>query len=88
MVPHMVFGVYPLIDVDDLVASGFQVALAGKTKARGTVRDISLTVLEVPLSTGSLPRSHSDGVALQDARGEHRLMVPAPMSTLMGTLLG
>jgi hypothetical protein len=81
----MVFGVYPLIQLNDLVASGLQLSLVGRTVARGSTRDISMTIFEVPLSMRSAPRSHMNGVAVQESNGESRLFIPAPISTILGT---
>lgn len=85
---HMVFGVYPLIQVSDLVASGLQISLVGRTEVRGSTHDISLTIFEVPLSMRSMPRSHTNGVTLQESDGENRIFIPAPVGTLLGTLMG
>ncbi len=85
---HMVFGVYPLIQVNDLRASGLQMALVGRTELRGETHDLSVTIFEVPLSMSSMPRSHGNGISLQEAEGESRLFIPAPMGTVVGTLLG
>ena len=85
---HMVFGVFPLIQVNDLVASGLQMSLVGRTEVRGTSHGLSVTILEMPLSMGSMPRSHANGVTVQEASGENRMFIPAPMGTLMGTLMG
>jgi hypothetical protein len=84
----MVFGVYPLIDVDDLTASGLQLGITGRIHMRGKVRPISIIVFDVPLSLSTMPTSHSDGVAVTTMEGDHRLFIPGPMTTLMGTLLG
>jgi hypothetical protein len=84
---HMVFGVYPMIDVDDLHASGLQVTLEGMMDFGGDPHPMSISFFEVPLSLSGLPRSHSNGVAMKEADSAHRLFVPAPMTTLMGTLM-
>ncbi|MCK4968964.1 MAG: hypothetical protein KAS77_00495, partial [Thermoplasmata archaeon] len=84
----MVFGVYPLIDVDDLTASGLQLGITGRIDMRGKVRPISIIVFDVPLSLSTMPTSHSDGVAVSAMEGDHRLFIPGPMTTLMGTLMG
>jgi hypothetical protein len=85
---HMVFGVYPLFDVRDLVASGLQLTLSGHVVVRDKPRDLSVSIFEVPLSLRTMPHSHNNGVALSEAKGGHRLFIPAPVSTIMGTLLG
>ncbi|UCC93743.1 MAG: hypothetical protein JSW25_03505, partial [Thermoplasmata archaeon] len=85
---HMVFGVYPLIQLNDLVSEGLQMSLVGRTKVRGTTRDISVSIFEVPLSMRSAPRSHVNGVTLQESSGENRIFIPAPMGTILGTLRG
>lgn len=85
---HMVFGVYPLMDMDDLVATGLQLGLVGRTRMGGGDRDLDISIFEVPMSVGTMPRSHSDGLLVQDAEGHRRLFVPAPITTLMGTLMG
>jgi hypothetical protein len=82
---HMVFGVYPLIVLDDLVATGLQISLVGRVTIRGGTRDLSLTVFEVPMSLRSAPRSHMNGVSIQESKGEDRIFLPAPMGTLMAT---
>ncbi|MCK4300195.1 MAG: hypothetical protein KAX80_11715, partial [Planctomycetes bacterium] len=84
----MIFGVYPLIEVDDLTASGLQLGITGRIHLRGKVRPISITVFDIPLSLSTIPTSHSDGVAVSSMEDDHRLFVPGPMTTLMGTLLG
>jgi hypothetical protein len=84
---HMVFGVYPLIDVDDLDAAGLQVTIDGTMKMGGDPRDIEITLLEVPLGASGLPRSHSNGIAVREAEGAHRLFIPAPITTLLGTAI-
>lgn len=88
LIMHMVFGVYPLFDIKDLVASGLQLSLSGHVVIRDEPHDLSVSIFEVPLSIRSMPHSHDNGVALREAKGGHRLFVPAPISTLMGTLLG
>jgi hypothetical protein len=85
---HMIFGVYPLIQVNDLEASGLQMTLVGRTEVRGTSHDLSVTIFEMPLSLRSMPRSHANGVTMQEASGENRLFIPAPMGTVLGTLMG
>jgi len=85
---HMVFGVYPIIEINDLVSTGLQISMVGRTKIRGSSHDLSLTIFEVPMSMRSMPRSHSNGVTLQQTNGERRMFVPAPMGTLLGTLMG
>ncbi|NOQ54268.1 MAG: hypothetical protein GQ558_06655, partial [Thermoplasmata archaeon] len=84
----MVFGVFPLIDVDDLTASGLQLGITGRILMRGKVTPISIMVFDVPLSLSTMPTSHSDGVALSRMENDHRLFIPGPVTTLMGTLLG
>ncbi len=85
---HMVFGVYPLIEINDLVSTGLQMSLVGRTEVRGSSHDLSVTIFEVPMSMRSMPRSHHNGVTLQETDGERRIFVPAPMGTVIGTLLG
>ncbi|MCK5251676.1 MAG: hypothetical protein KAQ96_01950, partial [Thermoplasmata archaeon] len=85
---HMVFGIYPLIQASDLVASGLQISLVGRTEVRGSTHDLSVTFFEVPLSMRSMPRSHHNGVTLQELEGENRIFIPAPVGTLLGTLMG
>ena len=84
----MVFGVYPLIDVDDLTASGLQLGITGRIDMRNKVRPISIIVFDVPLTLSTKPSSHSDGAAVAGMKNDHRLFIPGPMTTLMGTLLG
>jgi len=84
----MVFGVYPLIGVDDLTASGLQFGITGQINMRGKQRLISIMIFDFPLSLGTMPSSNSDGVAISDMKNDHRLFIPGPMTTLMVTLLG
>jgi hypothetical protein len=84
----MVFGVYPLIDVDDLTASGLQLGITGEIFLRGQPRLISIMIFDIPLSLSTTPASHSDGVAVSDMKNDHRLFIPGPMTTLMVTLMG
>ncbi len=85
---HMVFGVYPIIEMNGLVTTGLQMTMVGRTEIRGSSHDLSLTIFEVPLSLRSIPRSHSNGVTMQESEGERRILVPAPMGTVLGTLMG
>ncbi len=86
---HMVFGVFPLVDLDDVRAAGVQLSfdaslgLLGGGMHRGTV-----VLLELPMDLAAVPRSHTNGVVIQAADGDHRLIVPAPMGTLVGTVMG
>ena len=83
----MVFGVYPLFDISDLVASGLQVSLDIDISFGSSTHNAHINMFELPMSLSGLPRSHSNGIALREADEAHRLFVPAPMSTVLGTLL-
>ena len=84
----MVFGVFPLISVNELSATGLQLGITGRMEMRGKMKDLSIVIFEVPLSLSSMPASHSNGVAMTAMEGRHVMFVPAPMGTVMGTLLG
>ncbi|MCK4969599.1 MAG: hypothetical protein KAS77_03700, partial [Thermoplasmata archaeon] len=62
--------------------------ITGRIDMRGRVRPISIMVFDVPLSLSTMPTSHSDGVAVSAMEDDHRLFIPGPMTTLMGTLMG
>ncbi len=86
---HMVFGVYPLIDLDDLRAGALQLAFEGSLSlGGGSAHEASVMVLELPLDLADAPRSHTNGIALGAVDGAHRLLVPAPVGTLLGTVMG
>jgi hypothetical protein len=84
---HMVFGVYPLIDVDNLRAGGIQLTLDGTLGLGDSSHKAHISLFEVPITLSGLPRSHSNGVATREADDAHMIFIPAPMTTLMGTLL-
>ena len=86
---HMVFGVYPLIDLADVRVDGLQLAFEGSISlGGGSAHDASVMLLELPLDLADAPRSHTNGVALGAVDGAHRLLVPAPVGTLLGTVMG
>ncbi len=84
---HMVFGVYPLVTLSDLKAGGLQVTMEGSLRLGKTAHDLDLVILEVPTGLSGTPKTHSNGVSLRSSDGDSRMLVPAPMSTLLGTLL-
>jgi hypothetical protein len=79
--------VFPIIDIDDLTTGGIQATLEGKAVIGDEARRATLTLFEVPASLSGLPRSHDNGLALREAERAHRILVLAPMSTLLGTML-
>ena len=86
---HMVFGVYPLIDLDDVRTHGLQLAFEGSLSlGGGSAHEASVMLLELPLDLADAPRSHTNGFALGSVDGAHRLLVPAPVGTLLGTVMG
>ena len=85
----MVFGVYPLFDLAGLSGDALQLSLEGTIRlGGGATHAARILLLEVPLDLGGLPRSHTNGLSLQSSEDDHRLIVPAPMGTLLGTVMG
>jgi hypothetical protein len=84
---YMVFGVYPLVTLSDLKAGGLQVTLEGSLKLGKRAHNLNLVILEVPTGFSGTPKTHSNGVSLRSSDGDNRLLIPAPMGTLLGTWL-
>jgi hypothetical protein len=86
---HMVFGVYPMFDLGDLRGDALQLGLDGTIRlGGGATHAARIVLLELPLDWHGYPRSHTNGLALQSSDGDHRLIVPAPLGTLLGTVMG
>jgi hypothetical protein len=82
------FGMYPIIEVNDFEADSFQLRLKVKLYTFGKLREGN--VIFVDISTrGGLPRSGQftkNGISVTG--GEHHTIIPAPIATMMATLLG
>ena len=84
----MALGSYPIIDISNVDVSSLQVRMQAKITILGHERTANLVLFDVSFD-GILPRSaqfSKNGLSVSG--GDHHIIVPAPIATLIATLLG
>ena len=82
------FGTLPVIDVSNLDVDTFQFRAHAKMNILGQTRNANIIFADISLD-GPLPRSAEmtkNGIAITG--GDHHVIVPAPIATMLATLLG
>jgi hypothetical protein len=84
----MALGTLPIIDVSNLDVSSLQLRAKSKMTIMGQERTANLVLVDVSFD-GIVPRSAQftkNGLSVSG--GDHHIIVPAPIASLMATLLG
>jgi hypothetical protein len=84
----MVLGTYPIIDISNLDVSSLQLRAKAKMTIMGQERNANLVLVDVSFD-GIIPRSGQftkNGLSVTG--GDHHIIIPAPIASLMATLLG
>jgi hypothetical protein len=82
------FGTLPIIDVSNLDVDTMQFRAHAKMDILGQKRNANIVFVDISLD-GPLPRSAEmtkNGIAITG--GDHHVIVPAPIATVLATLLG
>jgi hypothetical protein len=81
-------GTYPIIDISNIDVSSLQLRAKAKMTIMGQERNANLVLVDVSFD-GIIPRSGQftkNGLSVTG--GDHHIVIPAPIASLMATLLG
>jgi hypothetical protein len=87
------FGVYPIFEISELDGRAFEINLENDMDLFGSRRHVSITLMDITYTSvggADIPSEtpfYRNGVSLEMDKNKRHVLVPAPITTLIGTSL-